>query len=216
MRVPFTPQQFLDVFGAYNSALWPFVIGLWLVTLVFGVRLVRGQVRSVTLSALAAVHWAWSGLVYHALFFTDINPAAWLFAGAFLLEAGAFIWFGMVRRSLVFKWDRTVRHAAAGVLFAYSLAYPFLVLASGHDVPRAPLFAVPCPTTLFTAALLLTAVRPAPLLVFVIPVMWATLAGTAATALGITPDLMLFVAAVCLVLYVGLPFVVHRRMPVRS
>jgi len=212
MRVPFTQQQFLDVFGAYNSTAWPVVIALWLATFAFGVRLVRGRARSATLSALAAIHWAWSGLVYHALFFTDINPAAWLFAGVFLLEAFAFVWFGMVRRTLVFEWGRAARHAAAGVLFAYSLAYPFLVLAAGHDVPRAPLFAVPCPTTLFTAALLLTAVRPAPVLVFVIPLLWATLAGTAAIALGVTADLMLFVAALCLVGYVALPFIVRVRI----
>jgi len=118
MWVPFTQQQFLDVFGAYKSTVWPVVIALWLVTFVCGVRLVRGQARSVTLSALAAIHWAWSGLVYHALFFTDINPAAWLFAGVFLLEAYAFVWFGMVRRTLVFEWGRTARHAVAGVLFA--------------------------------------------------------------------------------------------------
>ena len=74
MRVPFTQQQFLDVFGAYNSTTWPVVIALWLVTLAFGVRFVRGRPGSVALSALAAVHWAWSGLVYHALFFTDVNP----------------------------------------------------------------------------------------------------------------------------------------------
>jgi len=217
MRVPFTQQQFLDVFGAYNSTAWPVVIALWLVTFALGMRFVRGQARSVTLSALAAVHWAWSGLVYHALFFTDINPAAWLFAGVFVLEAFAFVWFGMVQRTLVFEWGHTTRHAVAAALFAYSLGYPFLVLASsGHDVPRAPLFAVPCPTTLFTAALLLTAVRPAPLSVFVIPVMWAAIAGTAAIALGVTPDLMLFVAAVCLVVYVALPFIVRGRTPLRS
>jgi len=216
MQVPFTQQQFLDVFGAYNSTAWPVVIALWLVTFAFGVRFVRGQARSVTLSTLAAVHWAWSGLVYHAWFFTDINPAAWLFAGVFVLEAFAFVWFGMVRRTLMFERGRTTRHAMAGALFAFSLAYPFLVLASGHVVPRAPLFAVPCPTTLCTAALLLTAVRPAPVLVFVIPVMWATLAGTAAIALGVTPDLMLFVAAVCLVVYVALPFIVRGRTLLRS
>src|SRR3954471_9877029 len=136
MRIPFTQQQFLDVFGAYNATAWPVVIALWLVTFAFGVGLVRGQARSVALSALAAVHWAWSGLVYHALFFTDINSAAWWFAGVFLLEAFAFVWFGMVRRTLVFEWGRTARHAMAGALFAYSLGYPFLVLASGHDVPR--------------------------------------------------------------------------------
>jgi hypothetical protein len=216
MQVPFTQQQFLDVFGAYNSTAWPVVIVLWLVTFVLGVRLVRGQARSVSLCALAAVHWTWSGLVYHALFFTDINPAAWLFAGVFVLEAFAFVWFGMVHRTLVFEWGHTTRHAAAAALFAYSLGYPFLVLASGHDVPRAPLFAVPCPTTLFTAALLLTAVRPAPISIFVIPVMWAAIAGTAAITLGVMPDLMLFVAAVCLVVYVALPFIVRVRIPLRS
>jgi uncharacterized protein DUF6064 len=124
MRVPFTQQQFLDVFGAYNSTAWPVVIALWLVTFAFGVRFVRGQARSVTLSALAAVHWAWSGLVYHALFFTDINPAAWLFAGVFVLEAFAFVWFGIVQRTLVFEWGHTTRHAVAAALFAYSLGYP--------------------------------------------------------------------------------------------
>jgi uncharacterized protein DUF6064 len=215
MRVPFSQQEFLDVFGTYNSRAWPVVIALWLVTFAFGVRLARGQARSVALSALAAVHWAWSGLVYHALFFTDINPAAWLFAFVFLLEAFAFVWFGMVRRTLVFEWGRTTRHAVAGALFAYSLAYPFLVLASGHDVPRAPLFAVPCPTTLFTAALLLTAVRPAPVVVFVIPVVWAAIAGSAALALGVRPDLMLFVAAAGLVVYVALPVIVRGRTPLR-
>jgi hypothetical protein len=207
MRLPFTAQQFFDVFGAYNALAWPVALALWLGTLGYGVALVRGQARSVALSAFAAVHWAWSGLVYHAFFFTDINPAAWFFSALFLLEAFAFVWFGIVRRSLVFEWGRTARHGMAGVLFAYSLGYPFLVLLSGHDFPRAPLFAVPCPTTLFTAALLLTAVRPAPVLVVVIPVMWAAIGATAAIALGVTPDLMLLVAAVCLVISAALAFV---------
>ena len=216
MRLPFTQQEFLDVLVRITPRPGLSSLRSWVVTFAFGVSVVRGQARSVTLSALAAVHWTWSGLVYHAAFFTDINPAAWLFAGLFLLEAFAFVWFGMVRRTLVFELGHTARSAVAVALFAYSLGYPFLVLASGHDAPRAPLFAVPCPTTLFTAALLLTAVRPAPVTVFAIPVMWAVVAGTAALALGVTPDLMLFVAAVCLVIYVGLPFVVHRRMPMRS
>ena len=116
----------------------------------------------------------------------------------FLLEAFAFVWFGMVRRTLVFEWGHTVRHAVAGALFAYHSRIHFWYWLRATTF-HAPLFAVPCPTTLFRAALLLTALRPAPLLVFVIPVMWATLAGTAAITLGVTPDLMLFVAAVCLV-----------------
>jgi hypothetical protein len=49
-----------------------------------------------------------------------------------------------------------------------------------------------------------------------IPVMWAAIAGTAALALGVTPDLMLFVGALCLVVYVGSPFIVRSRTPLRS
>ena len=33
MRLPFTQQEFLDVFGAYNSTAWPVVIALWVVTM---------------------------------------------------------------------------------------------------------------------------------------------------------------------------------------
>jgi len=41
-------------------------------------------------------------------------------------------------------------------------------------------------------------------------------ARAAALTLGVTPDLMLLVAAVCLVVYVALPFIVHGRTPLRS
>src|SRR4029077_11640490 len=30
MRLPFTKDQFFDVFAAYNGALWPAVVALWL------------------------------------------------------------------------------------------------------------------------------------------------------------------------------------------
>jgi len=200
MQLPFTEQQFLDLFGAYNARVWPVVVVLWGATLWYSACFVRGKAGSVALSALAAAHWAWSGLVYHAVFFTRINPAAWLFAALFVVQAVAFVWLGIVRRDLVFQWDRTPRHAAAAALVAYSLAYPFLVLLSGHEAPRAPLFAVPCPTTLFTAGLVLAASRPA-IPVLIVPTLWALVGGSAALKLGVLPDVMLFPAAVFMVAY---------------
>ncbi len=32
MNLPFSHDAFLDVFGAYNTALWPAVVALWLAT----------------------------------------------------------------------------------------------------------------------------------------------------------------------------------------
>ena len=36
MTLPFTPDEFFDVLAAYNERLWPFVLMLWLVTVVRG------------------------------------------------------------------------------------------------------------------------------------------------------------------------------------
>lgn len=201
MRLPFTEQQFLDIFGAYNAALWPFVVALWLATCWVVVQLVGRRVQTRTVSLVAAAHWAWSGIVYHAMFFSRINPAAWLFALMFVAQAFAFVWFGLLRSTLTFEWRGGLRHAIAGLLFVYSLAYPGLIVLSGHAFPRGPAAAVPCPTTLFTAGLLLAAAPPVPRSLFVIPIAWSLIGGSAAIFLRVTPDLMLFVAAAVLAVY---------------
>ena len=201
VQLPFTEPEFLGIFAAYNSALWPVAVALWLATLGFSVELLRGRARPVALSALAVVHWAWSAVAYHAFFFTRINPAAWIFALLFVAQTFAFAWFGMARGRLKFDWGRTPRHMLAGLFLVYALLYPALVLLSGHVLPRAPAFAVPCPTTLFTAGLLFTGVPPVPRWLFVVPVVWSLIGGSAAVSLGMTPDLMLFVAGACLLVY---------------
>jgi hypothetical protein len=213
VTLPFTHAQFLDVLGAYNAALWPVAAMLWLATLAATVRLLRDRARSGGLAALLAFHWAWSGIAYHAVFFTRINRAAWGFAGLFVLGAAAFVWFGVVRRRLAFNIGWTPRHILAGVFIVYALAYPGLVLLTGLQWPRMPAFGVPCPTTLFTAGLLLAAVPPVPRWVFVAPILWALIGGSAAVTLGVTPDYMLFVAALALLGYVIKPDMLARERP---
>ena len=76
--MPFTANEFLDVFAAYNQAVWPFAAILWLLTaLVCGALVLGTSIRGSLLRFLLAAHWLWAGLVYHAWFFTAINPAAW-------------------------------------------------------------------------------------------------------------------------------------------
>ena len=201
MTLPFTHAQFLDVLGEYNAVLWPVAAMLWLATLAATVRLLRGHARASGLAALLALHWAWSGIAYHAVFFTRINPAAWGFAGLFVLGSGAFVWFGVMRHRLAFDVGWTPRHVLAGLFIVYALAYPGLVLLTGLQCPRMPAFGVPCPTTLFTAGVLLAAVPPVPRWVFVAPILWAMIGGSAAVTLGVTPDYMLFVAALAMLGY---------------
>lgn len=202
MGLPFTAEQFFDLFGAYNRLWWPVVAGLWLATCWVVVQFARGRAPHAAMSGLLAAHWAWSGAVYHAAFFARINPAAWLFAALFLIQAAAFVWFGLVRRELHFGSEPGLRRFVTVAFAVAALAYPVLAVASGHAWPRVPLFAVPCPTTLFTTAMLIGLVAPASRWLFLIPTLWSLVGGTAALALGVTPDLMLFAGAACLVVTV--------------
>ena len=106
---------------------------------------------------MLAVQWAWAALVYHATFFSSINPAAWLFAGLFLTQSALFAWFGVVRERLRFSSTGSRRHIAAWMLIIYTLIYPVVVQVEGHRFPEAPTFGVPCPTTLLTIGLLFAA-----------------------------------------------------------
>ena len=104
MQLPFTKEQFFDLFAAYNVALWPALIALWIASVVVSVLLLwHRPPPDRWISALLGVHWAWSALAYHAAFFTRINPAAWLFAALFLGQAVLFVPRGHRAAALVVR-----------------------------------------------------------------------------------------------------------------
>ena len=197
--MPFGRAEFLDVFGAYNNALWPAAVALWaatawLVLSYFG----SSRPPNRAISALLAVHWAWAAVAYHAAYFTRINPAAWLFAALFLIQAAIFVWVGVVQGELRFsagwsRWD-----GVGTALVAYGLAYPALTLVAGLTFPRMPSFGVPCPTALVTIGLLLMAEQPS-WRVAAVPIAWSAVGGSAALLLGMHADLVLAVAGALLV-----------------
>jgi hypothetical protein len=197
MQLPFTEAEFLDAFARYNRMLWPGAIALWIASLLLVARAVPGR-RPMprALSSLLAIHFAWSA-GYHVMFFAPINPAAWLFAGMFAIEAALFIRLTVGGRQLQFRvepdWPTTLAYG----LIACSLAYPMINVLTGLSYPRMPTFGVPCPTTIFTAGVLLLAQRP-PLVLFVVPVLWSLVGGSAALLLGVRADLMLPVAGTML------------------
>ena len=188
--MPFTANEFLDVFAAYNQAVWPFAAILWLLTALVGGALVLGaSIRESLPRFLLAAHWLWAGLVYHAWFFTAINPAAWLFAALFVAQGVMFIAFRSSDHQTVDR-VRSTRRVISSLLIVYSLIYPVVVWADGFAYPRMPTFGVPCPTVLLTIGILLATSRPSVLL-SVIPVGWSVIAGTAAWLFGVHADFVL-------------------------
>lgn len=197
MELPFSTDAFLDVFGAYNSALWPVVVGLWVATTLAVAGWFRGRPTSgASLCSLLSLHWAWAGIAYHWFFFRGIDPAATFFAAAFVVQAGFFAWLAATSRAQ-FALQRNLRGVLARALVVYGLVYPFLGIGLGLAYPRLPLFGVPCPTVLVTAGLLLTSAG-APRFVNVLPVLWAGVGSSAAFALGVRADIALVVAGLLL------------------
>lgn len=191
MRLPFGTEQFFDVFRRYNEAVWPAQLLLYLLAAFALVSAWRGgsEDRSRRTSVALAALWAWMGLVYHIGFFRAINPAALAFGAAFVFQAALLLWYGVRRNTLMFRRPAGIRGAAAVVLVVYSLAlYPLLGAAFGHRYPESPTFGLPCPTTIFTLGLLLSARRRVPWPVFVIPFAWAAVGTVAAVQLGVPED----------------------------
>lgn len=196
MQLPFTAEQFFEVFRAYNETVWPaqvllHVLALIAIGLVFRPRRWSGA----AISAILAFLWVWLGLAYHLAFFAAINSLAYVFAGFSVAAAAVFFWHGVVRRRLEFRWLNTPRAIAGLALVAFALVvYPAWTTYSGHAYPVLPTFGLPCPTTLFTLGLMGLAVSPYPRSPLVIPVAWCFVGAQAAFLLDVQADLSLIAA----------------------
>jgi hypothetical protein len=195
--MPFSADAFLDVFAAYNQALWPFAATLWLLTAgVFAAFLSGTRMRAPLPRIVLTGHWLWAGVMYHAVFFTAINPAAWLFATLFFAQ-GVLLARAWASDATTEVRPRSVRHAVSAGLIVYSLVYPLLTWADGFAYPRMPTFGVPCPTAILTIGFLI-AVSTRSLLLSAVPIIWSVVGGSAAWLFGVHADLALPVAGVML------------------
>ena len=197
MSIPFTVDEFLQVFAAYNAAIWPtqfILFGVAIVALYFSLR-GGGRTALIPPIVLAAL-WAWSGVVYHLIFFRRINPAASAFGTLFVVQA-LLLLIATWRQRIAFRFRRSVRGWLGLLLILYALAlYPLLGVALGRRYPYAPTFGVPCPLTILTLGLLLWNSARTPWYAAAVPLVWAAIGFTAALSLGIREDFGLGAAGV--------------------
>lgn len=198
MSIPFTAEQFFNVFAAYNGAIWPAQILAYLLAaaaLALSVSQRRSAGRLV--AGILALFWAWMGTVYHLLYFSAVNPAAFLFGVLFIVQGLLFLVVGGIRGRLSFRFTRRLIPLVGAALIFYAMVvYPLLGAAFGHDYPSSPTFGVtPCSTTIFTLGLLLWA-APIPIYLLIIPVLWAIVGTSAAIQLGVPQDYGLPIAAI--------------------
>lgn len=100
MQIPFTAEQFLQVFKQYNETIWPFQIMLYFFALlaVF-FSFIKGKHSQKIISTILSLMWIWMGIVYHILDFSSINKAAYIFGGAFILQEILFFIFYFFKKT---------------------------------------------------------------------------------------------------------------------
>jgi len=94
MQIPFTAEQFLQVFKQYNETIWPSQIMLYIFALLAVLfSFIKGKHSQKIISTILSLMWIWMGIVYHILDFSSINKAAYIFGGAFILQGILFFIF---------------------------------------------------------------------------------------------------------------------------
>jgi hypothetical protein len=196
MQPPFTTQQFLDVIAQYNDAVWPMQVVLYGLAVILLYWAVRRSGRDRWIVVGLAFLWAWMGVVYHWLFFTSINRAAWIFGAFFVAQAVVFLVAAAGDR-LAFRFEADAFGIVGAVFIAYALAlYPIIGAVAGHGFPDGPTFGLPCPTTIVTFGLLLWSASRVPWWVLAVPFAWSLVGGSAAFQFGIPEDYGLVAAGV--------------------
>lgn len=195
MAIPFSREQFFDVLGLYNDAVWPAQLLLLALATACVAAVIAGRGGDRAIGGTLALFWLWMAVAYHFAFFTRINRAAWLFGGGFVLAAFLFAKEAL-RGTLKFARPRGPDAAIGLILLAYALVgYPIVGSVVGHVYPRVPTFGLPCPTTIFTLGLLLLAKRPVASVLFVVPLAWSAVGTVAAFRFGVSQDFGLGAAA---------------------
>jgi hypothetical protein len=188
--LPFTRDQFLDVFVAYNGVTLPEQVLAYLLGAACLYAVARPSNRGDLFAAAGlGVMWVWTGAVYHAIFFSRINPIAMVFGLGFVLQGLWIIWEGYKGRLAFGAVGDAAAYVGWGLIGYAVVLYPIFGFLSGYSYLEMPMFGItPCPLVLFTLGMFLLTRQPLPYRLLILPVIWSLIGGSAAFLLGIVQD----------------------------
>jgi hypothetical protein len=208
MNIPFTVDQFFNVFGTYNNAIWPAQILAYILGIIAVIFAIRGNKSSAkVVFGILSLFWFWIGIFYHIFHFKVINPTAWIFGTAFILQGSFFLLYALLD-PIPLRFVAKPLPLVGGLFILYAMViYPLLGISFGHAYPKAPMFGVaPCPTTIFTFGLLLWTTKAVPNALWIIPFIWSIIGMSAAISLRVPQDYGLVVSGV-----VGTALLVYKN-----
>ncbi len=198
MQLPFSTEDFLDIFKEYNLAFFPLQIIFYAAGFICVYFLFKDNINvSRTINTVLAFFWLWMGLAYHIIFFSSINKVAYAFGILFIVQGILFIYYGSVKKRISFRYQKSIFNFIGIIIIAYSLIfYPIIGHICGHQFPYSPTFGLPCPTTIYTFGMLLFVNKKIPLPVIIIPFLWSIIGFSAAFSLSIYEDIGLLVSGI--------------------
>jgi hypothetical protein len=202
MNIPFSTEQFLDVFKTYNLSIWPMqIVFYFLAASSIYLIFFKKSFTNAFVGLCLAFLWAWMGIVYLGIFFSTINKAAYLFGFLFVVQ-GALILLNVYKKGMNFQIKKDFSGIFSIIAIAYSLIiYPLISYLLGHGYPIGPTFGVPCPTTIFTFGILILSLETVPFYLLIIPIAWSIIALNAALSFGIMEDFGLIITCIVVTVY---------------
>jgi hypothetical protein len=211
--MPFTAEQFFEIFEKYNQSLFPMqFILVWMASAAVLLTISKKRFSDEIITGILAILWLWAGIVYHLIFFTRINSGAYLFSVMFIAEGLFFFYLGIVEKRLSFHLKPDL-YGVLGIIFVtYALiVYPVVGVTLGRFFPAAPTFGAPCPLVIFTFGILMWTDKKFSPFLLIIPFLWAIIGSTAALRFGVTEDFGLPVAA-----FAATCFILHHLVELKN
>lgn len=211
--MPFTTQEFFEVFKNYNLSIFPIqiILNLLAVYILF-LLFYKKNYSDKSINFILGVLWLWVGIVYHYIFFTKINSAANIFALFFILQGLIFIYFGTIKKNILYNIEAIDHKVISMFLVAYALVlYPLIGLFTGHLYPYNPTFGAPCPTTIFTFGIAMFSYK-IKLRYLIIPFFWALLGFSAAFNFGVYEDVGLILSALIAISFIWMRNLKNKKI----
>lgn len=198
MNIPFTKEDFFNVFIDYNIFVFPFQIILLLIglTLLF---LINSKYKGVNILIITYLSFlfAWIGVIYFFNFFSSINPGAKIFGSLFIIQSALLIFNIFKRNVLEFTYEKNNKHII-GVSFVILglIVYPIIGILIEGSFSKIISVGLPCPTIIIFYGFILLTKKTLPKYLLIIPTIWAIIGTTAVFNFSVYQDILLIVVAV--------------------
>jgi hypothetical protein len=203
MKIPFTTEQFFEIIEKYNKAIFP----MQLIILLLGIITVivlhsKTKSKNKIIGGFLGALWIWIGVVYHLVFFTEINKAAYVFGGIFILQGLLLLYETFFRRKLEFEFrGKIIDYIAYSFIILGIVIYPMLIFFLKDSFASTITLGLPCPSTILTFGFLMLAKPKLSKYILIIPALWTIVGTSAALNFGVYPDYFMPVSALIAIIY---------------